>query len=122
MAQLNDLLVAGKTCLASDTKIGGYVTANGNLFVIQAAGGGERQNGLSFGVNSNDGRFYLYGNTTSGARGIYDSALGSVISVGNNQFFHHGTVIAKNGYSYGTEAQRNAIVSPSTGQVFFQLI
>lgn len=91
---------------------------------IQGASGNwnEKQIGVYYGSSANTSQFYLWGNTSSATRGIYDSVLGYVISTDSNLAYLHGTVVAKSAHSYGTEAQRKAITSPKTGQVFFQLL
>ena len=54
---------------------------------IWGAGDSEENNN---GINFKSGSLYLYGKTTSDTRGIYDSLVGSVISVTNSGMYFYG--------------------------------
>jgi hypothetical protein len=54
-------------------------TMTGSLSVKPAASGGEKSIGMAFGKAANSSTFYIWGNTTTGTRGIYDSVLGYAI-------------------------------------------
>jgi hypothetical protein len=54
-------------------------TMTGSLYIKPAASGNEKQIGMAFGKAANSSTFYIWGNTTTGTRGIYDSVLGYAI-------------------------------------------
>jgi hypothetical protein len=107
------------TLTAATLNVSGDITGGNNIYASKS--GGEAQNGVKY----NGGRLYFWGNNSGGARGIYDTKWGYVVSWSGSTPCFYGNIKStrassiaispgENELSYNTISQSGAGSLPCT--------